>query len=340
MAQVTLGQSGSGNSHMQCRVTYTAGSGNITITQLEGCRTDGYDTASASGNVIVSIGGTQIINGHPGVITFSKNGAFTTFWSGSAGRNVSGNQTVTITFSGTGNSNIDNSIFTTTIDAGSSVTTPTLSNVSVSNIGRTTANASFTVTNNGGASIVDRYIDCAKNNFSSVVSTITAGSGTFSGLTANTKYYVRANASNGSYRGFSSVGSFTTSGNAPTVSGVATTPTKNSCSFSISVSYDTNASYSSRTIQYGTTISYGSSTTGTSISGLQPNTTYYYKVSITDNWGRTGTKTGSFTTLKDYKFRLKVNDNWKNAHPYIKVDGVWKIAEPEIKINDEWKKGY
>lgn len=175
-------------------------------------------------------------------------------------------------------------------------TTPTINAPSVSP-SRTIASASFSVANNGGVAITDHYIDCSQSNFGSVVSSIASSSGTFSGLTPNTTYYARANASNGYYRGYSSVVSFTTTGNAPTVNSVAVSPSRTSAIFNPNVSYDTNASFRSYSIRYGTSTSYGSTSTSTTISGLTPNTTYYYSVTVTDNWGRTSTaKTGSFKT--------------------------------------------
>ena len=175
--------------------------------------------------------------------------------------------------------------------------TPTLSAVSISNITRTSAKASFSVTNNGGQAIVDNHIDCSLTNFGSAVKTINGTSGSFSGLSPNTKYYVRANASNGAARGYSSVGSFTTTGNAPIINSTSASPSRTDCTISHNTSYDTNASYKSISIKYGKTTSYGSTATSTSLSGLTPNTLYYYSVTITDNWNRTSAaKTGSFTT--------------------------------------------
>lgn len=91
-----------------------------------------------------------------------------------------------------------------------SVTTPT---VTCTITGRTvnTISASMTVTNDGGASIVDRYINLYSNSACTTkVGTITGASGTFTGLNPNTTYYAKANASNGTYRGYSSVQSNTT----------------------------------------------------------------------------------------------------------------------------------
>lgn len=66
---------------------------------------------------------------------------------------------------------------------------------------------------------------------------------------------------------------------------------------SLTVTYDTNASYKSMSLQYGTSTSYGSTSTTGQISGLNPNTTYYYSITVTDNWNRTSSaSTGSFKT--------------------------------------------
>ena len=126
----------------------------------------------------------------------------------------------------------------------------------------------------------------------------TASSTSLSGLAANTKYYFSMTITDNFGRTSNAkTGSFTTTGNAPTVSSVSTTPSRTGCSFTLNVSYDTNASFSSRRIEYGTSTNYGSSTTDTSISGLTPNTTYYYRARVTDNYSRTSDwKTGSFTT--------------------------------------------
>lgn len=115
-------------------------------------------------------------------------------------------------------------------------------------------------------------------------------------LSPNTTYYYRYRLTNA---GGSSdyTGNFTTTGNAPVINSIAVSPSRTSAIFSPNVSYDTNASFSSYSIRYGTSTSYGSTSTSTTISGLTPNTTYYYSMTVTDNWGRTSTaKTGSFKT--------------------------------------------
>lgn len=118
-------------------------------------------------------------------------------------------------------------------------------------------------------------------------------------LTPNTSYnfYTQVtNNNDGEGTGLSPIG-FTTTGNAPTINSVAVSPSRTSAIFNPNVSYDTNASFSSYSIRYGTSTSYGSTSTSTTISGLTPNTTYYYSMTVTDNWGRTSAaKTGSFKT--------------------------------------------
>lgn len=102
------------------------------------------------------------------------------------------------------------------------ISTPTVS-VSIGSRTETTVAVSMSVTNDGNASIVDRYIDIfTDSRCTNKVGVITGASGTFTGLAANTTYYVRANASNGTYRGYSSVPS-TSTYNYPYITAVSTT---------------------------------------------------------------------------------------------------------------------
>lgn len=120
---------------------------------------------------------------------------------------------------------------------------------------------------------------------------------TISGLTPNKQYWYRGYVTTSGGGANSGWGTFTTSGNAPSISSVTQTPSRTGCSLVPNVVYDTNASYSSITISYGTTTSYGSTSTSQSISGLQPNTKYYYSMVVKDNWNRNSAAyTGEFTT--------------------------------------------
>ena len=97
------------------------------------------------------------------------------------------------TSSGNGSWTLDNNVVTPTLTC--SVTR-----------GLNTIGASLSVTNSGNANIVDRYIDLFNDSgCTNKVGTITGASGTFTGLQPNKTYYARSNASNGTYRGYSSV---------------------------------------------------------------------------------------------------------------------------------------
>ena len=64
-------------------------------------------------------------------------------------------------------------------------------------------------------------------------------------------------------------------------------------------SWGNYVSSGSTSLVYGTSTNYGNSTSsGATITGLKPNTTYYYKFTATNSAGLTSSATGSFTTLK------------------------------------------
>lgn len=101
------------------------------------------------------------------------------------------------------------------------VITPTVS-VSVGSRTETSITVSMSVTHDGYQPIQDRYIDIySDSGCTNRVGGISGSSGTVTGLSANRTYYVRANASNGYYRGYSGVAS-TSTYQYPYVSGVNT----------------------------------------------------------------------------------------------------------------------
>ena len=160
-----------------------------------------------------------------------------------------------------------------------------------SNVARTSASLS------GGYSSIGDYASYSSSSYQWGTSTNYGNSGSsLSGLSPNTTYYYKDTVTNNAGLSSSATGSFKTTGNAPNITSVSTSPSRTGCSFTINVTYDTNDSYSSRRIDYGTSTSYGSYVTGTSISNLTANTTYYYKVTINSSQGRSKTYTGSFIT--------------------------------------------
>lgn len=90
------------------------------------------------------------------------------------------------------------------------ITPPSVGTPSISKISDKSAYASFSITNNNGGNPTDYHMDLSETNFGSVIKTISARSGTFSGLTPNKTYYVRANSANAGGRGYSKVASFKT----------------------------------------------------------------------------------------------------------------------------------
>lgn len=108
------------------------------------------------------------------------------------------------TSSGSGGWTLDNNVVTPTVTC------------TIESRTETTITVSMAVTNNGNADIVDRYIDLFTNSNCSDASKIAIATNpennryTFTGLSPNTTYYARANAFNGTYRGYSGVPSSTT----------------------------------------------------------------------------------------------------------------------------------
>lgn len=172
---------------------------------------------------------------------------------------------------------------------------------------------------------------------STATSAGTGGSSKFtlSGLQPNKTYYYKiTETDNGgnSTQTSTATGSFTTPGIAPSVS-VSTTPSDYGCSFTNNTKFDTNASQKSFKIDYGKTTSYGSSTTSTSISGLEDDRTYYYRVTVVDNYDRSSTTTGSFTTTWHYSVKLIKSTGVTSNRVYIiKPDGTKiKVHKRNIK---------
>ena len=308
--EVILTQSGTANATMRLKLWFTVGEGYITVTGMAGAR-DSYGPTEDHGSntrIFCKINGVSqtlvptLYSGSSPQIYFAKNTSsdtskwtYTTFWTGNCTQTgVSGATNIEITFQAHNtNSNITNSKFIQY-----TATAPTLSDVTVSNITATSASGSVTITSNGGAAIVDTYIDCSTSNTfpAGSVKTITGSSGTWTGLTNNTTYYVRANASNGIYRGYSATTSFTTGSavTTPTLSNVTiTNVTTTGASASFTVTDDGGAPIVSNYIDANIDNTFpapqASTISGTSgsFSGLSPGTLYYIRANASN-----GTNTG------------------------------------------------
>ena len=171
-----------------------------------------YDRAETgtSGNTWVgnwgfsgSIAGNSFANVQSGDFVKDKKRAWGSFTLG-GGSSFSSSLTAhpysgSYTSSGSGEWTLDNNVVTPTVT------------VSIGDRTETTIKVSMSVTNNGNAGIVDNFIDLfTDSGCTNKVGTISSTSGTFTGLTANKTYYARANASNGTYRGYSGVSSTST----------------------------------------------------------------------------------------------------------------------------------
>jgi len=204
MPTVVLSQSGSGNAAMRLEVQYTAGNGSLSITRIRSARNDGFSTFSAiaAGRVIINIGGnTREVN--PPRVDFNSNSSWSTISGATHSRsNLSGNTAITVTFRGWGVANIDNSRFTTTVNAGFAAPAMTISNTTrgLNSIGMTLG---WTQTR---PTTIEVYNNTTRlYSGSSLTPTLT-------GLNPNTTYAlrVRGNAGNGwgNYSGTTNVTTF------------------------------------------------------------------------------------------------------------------------------------
>lgn len=186
---------------------------------------------------------------------------------------------------------------------------PVISALTITDITRYQAHASFTVTDQGATTVTSSAIKASlvSGDYSDPWCTIygdSSGVSNILNLEPNTTYYIRGEATNTIGTTYTTESTITTSGNAPTISSVTATPSKNYATLTGSVNYDTNASFSSVEVQWGTSTSYGNTSNAWRVpasgSTLTQNTTYYYRARVTDNWNRTSSwKTGSFTTTGD-----------------------------------------
>lgn len=194
----------------------------------------------------------------------------------------------------------------------------TLSTSIVTNITATSAFSGGVITSDGGAKVTGRGV-CWGANANPATTESKTNDGTdigqfvsnISGLTAGSKYHVRAYATNSVGTAYGADISFSTLGQVPEV----VTQTATDITYSgATINGTVNANHLSATVtfEYGTSATYGmsiaaipSSVTGNNptsvsaiVSGLTPGTTYHYRVNAFNSLGTQNGNDLSFTTLK------------------------------------------
>lgn len=126
----------------------------------------------------------------------------------------------------------------------------------------------------------------------------TSDSGTIDYLAPNTTYNWTLTVTNSNDLSATTSGSFTTSGNYPTIKSVTASSDRTSIVVRPTVIYDYNDSFASYNFSYGTSSSSLSRGPSTAIAqNLQPNTTYYYRISVISTQGKQSTyQSGQITT--------------------------------------------
>ena len=161
----------------------------------------------------------------------------------------------------------------------------------------------------------------------------TSSSTSLSNLNPNTTYYYSMTVTDTWGRtSAAKTGNFTTTGNAPSISGVSTDVYRTKCILTPSVSYDTNASFSSVTIRYGTTTSYSLTSSSYTLTDLSAKTKYYYQLTITDNWGRSSAATGDFTTTAYLPYNLSITAS--NITPFTAALSVGATGDTNANITN------
>jgi phosphodiesterase/alkaline phosphatase D-like protein len=184
---------------------------------------------------------------------------------------------------------------------------PVVSTTAVSNITVSGVTSGGNITSDGNAGVVSRgvcYGTAQAITITDPHTTDGSGSGTFvstvAGLAGGTTYYVRAYATNSEGTGYGNAVSFKTPGSAPIVSTLDATALQTT---GATLNGLVNASYLSTTVtfEYGLTASYGSTATASQspvtgststnvsavITGLNPGSTYHFRVKTVNTIGTT-----------------------------------------------------
>ena len=207
-------------------------------------------------------------------------------------------------------------ITATGIPSWSGAAYPTLTTSSVSSITSTSVNGGGNISSDGGTAVSARglvYATTSNPTLSNTILTIGSGTGSFSGsitgLTPNTTYYVRAYATNSAGTGYGNEITFQTLPIAvPTlITTEASGITQTTVTSGGTISNDGGATVTERGIVYGTstnpttsntkvTSGSGTGSFNVNITALTPNTTYYIRSYAINNIGTGYGNQQTFTT--------------------------------------------
>lgn len=215
--------------------------------------------------------------------------------------NSSTTRYVKLTVSGGGGLYIDNFLITPT------TTAPIVTTQAVSSVGETTATGNGTIVSTGNSAITSSGVCWSTTSGSETATsgtayttdgrtTVGAYISAMTGLTGNTKYYVKAYATSGVGTGYGDEVNFVTLPSAPTVGTASsvtgggftsewTAPTQGGQTFTYTVEVSTanGASFDANVKKTITGVS--SSSTSSAITGLCGQTTYYYRVKAVNATG-------------------------------------------------------
>jgi hypothetical protein len=198
---------------------------------------------------------------------------------------------------------------------------PALTTADITAITQTGGTSGGNITSDGGASVTARGVCWSASTGPTISDNKTSdatGTGIFAstitGLTANTKYYVRAYATNSVGTAYGNELNFTTNSasSAPPTAAVASATLVTNTAATLNGAVNANGSATTVTFEYGPTILYGleisatpATATGTSItnvsaalSGLIPGTLYHYRVKAVNSGGTSYSTDMTFTTTQ------------------------------------------
>ena len=230
---------------------------------------------------------------------------------------------------------------------------PTVTTSSATNISYTSATVGGNVTSDGGTSVTERGVVYSTNqNPTTASSKVTGGSGTGSftcnitNLQENTKYYVRAYATNRKGTSYAPQASFTTQAYAlPTVTtSSATNISYTSATVGGNVTSDGGASVTERGVVYGTSqnpttsnrkVQSGSGTGAftCSLTNLQEGTTYYVRAYAVNQKGIIYGGEMSFITKDDRSFSVSSSKRilFSSGNlQYYPANNEWRFAESQL----------